>query len=66
MAFHSSEEDVSFCIAAVLNESLQRSEKWQTSDEWQLLLSFVQPHKPVVSSTITGWIKKSLQFQELA
>ena len=66
MAFHSSEEDGSFCVAAILNESLQRSEKWRTSDEWQLLLSFVQPHKPVVSSIITGLIKKSLRFQELA
>ena len=58
--FHSFEEDVSLCVVAILNEYLKRSEKWKTSDEWQLLLSFVQPHKPVVSSTISGWIKKVL------
>ena len=58
--FHSFEEDVSLCVVAVLNEYLKRSEKWRTSDEWELLLSFVQPHKPVVSSTISGWIKKVL------
>ena len=58
--FHCFEGDGSLCVVAVLNEYLKRSEKWRTSDEWQLLLSFVQPHKPVVSSTISGWIKKVL------
>ena len=53
--FHSS-----LCVAAILNEYLKRSEKWRTSGECQLVLSFVQPHKPVVSSTISGWIKKVL------
>ena len=60
MVFHSFEEDSSLCVVDDLNEYLQKSEKWRTSDEWQLLLSFVQPHKPVVSSTISGWIKKVL------
>ena len=27
----------------------------------QLLLSFVNPHKPVVSSTISGWVKNILK-----
>ena len=62
MGFHSFEEDSSLCVVAVLNEYLKRSEKWRTSDEWQLLLSFVQPHKPVASSTISGWIKKLLRI----
>ena len=56
--FHFFEEDSNLCIVAVLNEYLKKSEKWKTFDECQLLLSFVQPHKPVVSSTISGWIKK--------
>ena len=60
VVFHSFEEDSSLCVVAVLNEYLKRSEKWRTSDEWQLVLSFVQPHKPVVSSTISEWIKKVL------
>ena len=58
VVFHSFEEDSGLCVVAVLNEYLQRSEKWRTSDEWQLLLSFVQPRKPFVSSIISGWIKK--------
>ena len=60
VVFHSFKEDSSLCFVTVLNEYLKRSEKWRTSDECQLLLSFVQPHRPVVSSTISGWIKKVL------
>ena len=59
VGFLSFEEDSSLCVVAVLNEYLKRSEKWRTSDERQLLLTFGQPHKSVVSSTISGWIKKS-------
>ena len=58
--FHSFEEDSSLCVAVVLNEQLKRSEKWRTSDEWQLLLSFVQPHGSAISSAISWWIKKVL------
>ena len=58
--FYSFKEDSSLCVAAVLNEYLKRLEKWRTSDECQLLLSFVQPRKPVVSSNISGLIKKVL------
>ena len=60
VVFHSFEKDSSLCVVAVLNEYLKISEKWTTSDEWQLLLSFVQPHKPVVDTTISGWIKNVL------
>ena len=65
VGFLSFEEDSSLCVVAVLNEYLKRSEKWRTSDEWQLLLSFVQPHKPVVSATISVWIKKVLTISEV-
>ena len=54
VVFHSFEKDSSLCVVAVLNEYLKISEKWTTSDEWQLLLSFVQPHKPVLDTTISG------------
>ena len=64
MVFHFFEEDSSLRVVAVLNEYLKRLEKWRTSDEWQLLLSFVQSHKPVVSSTISGWLKEVLTISE--
>ena len=60
VAFYIFEEDSSLYVAAVLKECFKRSEKWRTSDEWQLLLSFDQHHKPVVSSTISEWTKKLL------
>ena len=60
MVFHCFEGDSSLCVVAILNQYFERSEKWRTSDEWPLLLCFVQPHKPVVSSTISEWIKKVL------
>ena len=60
VVFHSFQEESSLCVVAVLNEYLKISEKWTTSEEWQLLLRFVQPHKQVVGSTISGWIKKVL------
>ena len=64
VVFHSFEEDSSLCVIAVLNEYLKRSENWKTSDEWQFL-SFVQFYKPVVSSTISGWIKRVLTNSEV-
>ena len=60
MVFHSFKEDSSLCVVAVLSGYLKRSEKWRASDECQLLLSFAQPRKPVISSTISGWIKNML------
>ena len=60
VAFHFFKEDNSLCVVEVSNEYLKRSEKWRTSEKCQFLLSFAQPHKPVVSSTISGWIKKLL------
>ena len=54
VVFHSFKEHSSLRAVELLNEYLKRSEKWRTSDECQLLLNFVQPYKPVVSSTISG------------
>ena len=60
VVFHSFKEDSSLYVAEVLKEYLKRSEKWRTSDKCQILLSFVQLRKLVVSSTISGWIVKML------
>ena len=65
VVFHSFKEDSSLHVIEVLNEYLKRSEKWRTSDECQLLLSFVQPRKTLVSSTISVWIKKVLTISEV-
>ena len=44
------------CVAKTLDEYISRTEGWRPEEEcFQLLLGFVDPHKPVVSSTISGW-----------
>ena len=58
--FYSFEEGSSLWVVVVLSEYLKRLKEWRTSDEWQLILSFVEPHTPFGSSTISRWIKKVL------
>ena len=54
---YSFEEDTKLCVVAALEECLKRTKVWQGKDKRQLLLSFVKPDNPVVSSTTSGWIK---------
>ena len=58
---YSFEEDTKLCVVATLEEYLKRTKVWRGKDKSQLLLSFVKPHNPVVSSTISGWIKNVLR-----
>ena len=45
-------QDESLCVA--------RKERWISGEEqFELWLSFIHRHKPVVSSTISGWLKLS-------
>ena len=48
------EEDSKLCVVATLEEYLKRIKVWRGKDKSQLLLSFVKPHNPVVSLTISG------------
>ena len=57
---YSFEEDTKLCVVATLEEYLKRTKVWRGKDKSQLLLSFVKPHNPVVSSTISGRIKNVL------
>ena len=58
---YSFEEDNKLCVVATLQEYLKRTKVLQGKDKSQLLLSFVKPHNPVVSSTTSGWIKNVLR-----
>ena len=41
-----------------LDEYIARTERWRSGEEHsQLLLSFIHPHEPVVSFTLSGWLK---------
>lgn len=41
---------------------IQRTKPWRTDQKKQLLLRYVNPHKEVYSSTISGWIIKVLNL----
>ena len=58
---YSFEDDSKLCVVTILEEYLKRTKVWRGKDKSQLLLSFVKPHNPVLSSTIFGWIKNVLR-----
>ena len=60
--FHEFEQDKSLCIVSLLDTYIEGSKPWkQDQQKGQLLLSFVKPHKEVLKSTISGWIKEILK-----
>ena len=55
-------QDKDLCVVSALDEYLDRAEEWRrVNNETQLLLSYIQPHKQVVPSTISGWLKNVLK-----
>ena len=55
-------QNPNLCVVKTLDEYISRTEGWRPGEECsQLLLSFVDPHKLVVSSTVSGWLKKVLK-----
>ena len=55
-------QDKDLCVVSVLDEYLNIKEEWRrVNHETQLLLSYIQPHKQVVPSTISGWLKNVLK-----
>ena len=62
ISFQAYSEDLNLCVVKTLDEYISRTEGWRSGKECsQLLLSFVNPHKPVVSFTISGWLKNILK-----
>ena len=61
VAYQEYTKDESLCVVRTLNYYIARTEKWISGEEHpQFLLSFIQPHKLVVCSTISGWLKTIL------
>ena len=59
LVFHSFPNNEFLCVIKCLSAYLERSKLWRNSVERNcLLLSYQDPHKPVVSCTIAGWLKK--------
>ena len=54
-------KDHNLCAVKTLDECISGTESWRSGEECsQLLLSFVNRHKPVVSCTISDWSKSVL------
>ena len=55
-------QDPNLCVVKTLDEYISRTEGWRSGEEGnELFLSFVNPHKPAVSSTISVWLKNVLR-----
>lgn len=50
-------EKSSICIVTTLREYLSRTKSLRGSSQSQLLISYVQPYKPVSRDTITRWVR---------
>jgi len=60
LEFKAYPKDRRLCIVTVLKEYLKRRSIVNIGGSKKLFLSFVAPHKPVVRSTISRWIKEVL------
>jgi len=49
-------------VVKCLDHYLLRSKAWRSEGKTQLLLSFVNPHMAVSSSTISRWQKETLDL----
>ena len=50
------------CVVTCLSHYLERTAEWRTEGQNQLLLSHLNPHKEVKSSTISNWVKQVLKL----
>ena len=54
-------QDKDLCVVSTLDKYLNRTEEWRrVNNKTQLLQSYIQPHRQVMPSTISGWLKKVL------
>ena len=54
------------CVVSALDEYLNRTEEWRrVNNKTQLLLSYIQLHKQVVPSIISGWLKNVLKSSSI-
>ena len=64
VTFHVSDEQCSCFVVRTIRVYGKRSATWRksNSNKNQLLLSYVEPHKAVVSCIIAGWLVQILEF----
>ena len=54
--------DKQLCVVQTLNRYLEMTKDSRDPSRTQLFLSYRKPYKEIVSSTVSGWIKKVLQL----
>ena len=66
ISYQAQTQDPNICVVKTLDEYISQAEGQRSGDECsQLLQSFVNPHKPVVSSNISDWLKNILKKEEI-
>lgn len=59
LVLHQYQENPRLDVVRCVRSYIVRSKDWRTTEaHHQLLLGTVEPHKPVVTSTISNWLKK--------
>ena len=48
------------CVVTTLDYYISFTKKWRADKHTKLFLSTIEPHQPVVKSTVSGWIKDVL------
>ena len=62
ISYQANTQDPILYVVTTLDEYISRTEGWRSGEECsQLLPIFLNPHKPLVSSTISGWLKNVLK-----
>lgn len=55
-------QDQALCVVHTLQVYIKQCKKWRDEGQTQLLLSYINPHQGVCSSTISRWIKEVLKI----
>ena len=48
-------KDVELCVVSHLRQYIKLTENLRKGDDKQLFLSYVKPHKPISTSTLSRW-----------
>ena len=58
-------KDVELCVVSHLRQYIKLTENLRKGDDKQLLLSYVKPHKPISTTTLSRWCVRILKESEV-
>ena len=62
LEFSHFQEDLNLCVCNHIDLYLDRTSSWRTKEKKQFLLSYINPHNGVSSSTVSRWIVEMLSL----